>query len=126
MQAFASPTNNWLPDLAVVANESEREQLRVSGLDFAVGARDKVDGTSEITLCLLDGRTVASEGLMLVRGLTEEGKGAGTGYVIRVGVIDRELLSFVDTCIAGVSDVVRRMSTLMRDSAQDLPYRRLP
>jgi hypothetical protein len=114
-QEFANPANEWLPDLATVANENKHEQLSVSRRAIATGEIRRADGTSEMRLSA-DGVLKKFAGLTLMKSMPE-GDGQFEAYFVHLVDIDRELLSFLNDCISGVQEVVEKISTALSATA---------
>jgi len=113
-QVFSSPDNDWLPDLATLANENKHEQLSVASKQAQAGTVATVDGQTEFRFTEATGASVARIGPILLDSWPADGEGTITGYYIKLTAIDREVLTFLDRCIAGVDGVLQSISLNLR------------
>ncbi len=113
-QAFSSPDNSWLADLASLANENKHEQLSVSTREAHAGTVTMVDGRSEIRFTEVAGRSVSRVGPILLDSWPADSQGSFKAFYIRLSAIDREVLSFLDECITGVGSILQSVIVSLR------------
>jgi hypothetical protein len=109
-QPFSSPHNNWIADFATLCNQSKHENLVVSS---TVGLRTiferDAEGNSFMHYERPDGTLFKRFPLMLMSGFPKNGIGECTSFYISLVDIDEELLWFLDQCISGIANILRKI-----------------
>jgi hypothetical protein len=110
-QPFASPTNNWLPDLASLANRTKHINLTVNSVEAAdmTFTRKPITGRLQYKLRRADGSKLVISGLALIDAPNGIEGPASRLIYLGLGPIEQDLIGFLRSSLSGVRLIIERL-----------------
>lgn len=112
-QPFSSNENNWISDFATLSNQNKHEQLNIINTKAIRVIYSKHEyGVTLMNYLNSQEITWNKTALMISKNYPNDGVGECDHYYIIFNAINIELLSFLDRCISGVEEIVKKLESI--------------